>query len=155
MDVAPDCNTFTTTGFNLHDLPTIRAQVREAVLFHAQDKSFNLFPNAFVCSHCGDPHALTPEQIKNGLFRGPGQVDFVASLNEFLAAINGIPAADVGKDFTNGVSRRTEINIDQVINPPEIAEPEPVSEEVPEDPNMIVEDPNVNSNEPEVTANAS
>ena len=134
MTVAPNCNTFTTTGFNLQDLPKIRASVSEAVRLRAQDPSYTDFPSSFTCSHCGRDHALTPEEIRDGLFRGPGQVDFVASYNEYLAAINGIPAAEVGSGFTNGVATNADVEISRVINPVEVVDtpvdPDPVEEDL-------------------------
>lgn len=117
MTLTANCNTLTTNGFNLQDLPVIKAQVREAVLLHAQNNAVTNFPSQFNCSHCGNQHSLTPEEIRDGLFRGPGQVDFVASYNEYLATINGIPAAQLGAGFTNGISSGTDTEIDKVINP--------------------------------------
>lgn len=137
MTVVDNCNTFVTTGFNLQDLPTIRASVHEAVKLHAQDPSYVDFPNSFVCSHCNQAHALTPEEIRDGLFRGPGQVDFVASYNEYLAAIDGIPAAQVGSGFINGVATNADTEISRVINPAEVidtpVDPDPVEEDLSQD----------------------
>ena len=134
MTLVANCNPLTMNGFNLQDLPVIKAQVREAVLLHAQDNSYTGFPTQFNCSHCGNQHALTPEEIRDGLFRGPGQTDFVASYNEYLAAINGIPAASLGSGFTNGVSTSTDTEIDKVINPAAVintpVDPDPVAADV-------------------------
>lgn len=116
MTLNPNCNPLTMNGFNLQDLPVIKAQVREAVLLHAQTPGSTVYPTQFNCSHCGNQHSLTPEEIRDGLFRGPGQTDFVASYNEYLSAINGVPAASVGSAFTNGVSSTTDMEIDKVIN---------------------------------------
>lgn len=134
MSVVANCNTLITNGFNLQDLPKIKAQVREAVLLHAQDNSYTTFPDAFLCSHCGNSHALTPEEIRDGLFHGPGSTDLVASYNEFLATIDGIPAAEVGSDFTNGVASTTDLEIDKMINPDAVintpVDPNPVAADV-------------------------
>lgn len=134
MTLNPNCNPLTTNGFNLQDLPVIRQQVREAVLLHAQNSGYTNFPTQFNCSHCGNQHSLTPEEIRDGLFRGPGQVDFEASYNEYLAAINGIPAAQIGAGFTNGVSSTTDIEIAKVINAAAVintpVDPNPVAADV-------------------------
>lgn len=149
MTLNPNCNTLTTNGFHLEDLPAIRAQVMEAVKLHAQDNSYTNFPTQFNCSHCGNQHSLTPEEIRDSLFRGPGQVDFVASYNEYLAAINGIPAAQVGDGFTNSISSSTDTEISKVINPAEVintpVDPEPVAADVvtevaTDDHEIVVED---------------
>lgn len=134
MTTVPNCNTLITNGVNLQDLPSIMNSVREAVRLHAQDSSYNLYPNAFVCSHCGNAHSLTAEEIRDILFRGPGQVDFVATYNEFMALIAGIPASQPGSGFTNGVATNTELEVGHVIDPSLVintpVDPDPVEEAV-------------------------
>jgi len=115
MSLAEKCNTLITNDFHLADLPVIRERVREAVRLHAQDNSYDSFPEEFKCSHCGNEHALTPEEVKNALFTGPGQVDLVASSNEYMAILNKTPVASAGEDYNNGVSRSSSFNVAEVI----------------------------------------
>ena len=134
MAAKSSCNTLVTNGFHLEDLPKLKDRVREAVRLHAQDNSYKDFPNEFDCSHCGDNHPLTAEELRDALFRGPGQTDFVATYNEYMAMINGVPASSVGVDYTNGVSGNSDVEISSVINPLE-----PKGED-PEDPDPVEED---------------
>lgn len=137
MTLEANCNTLITNGVNLQDLPKIISLVREAVRLHAQDNSYQSYPTQFNCSHCGNEHSLTAEEIRDILFRGPGQVDFVATYNEFLALIAGIPASQPGSGFTNGVATNTESEIGHVINPSLVVntpiDPIPVEEDVVDD----------------------
>jgi hypothetical protein len=117
--VADSCNTFITTGFSLHDLPVIKERVREAVKLHAQDTSWNSFPTNFNCSHCGSEHALNSSEVKKALFDFPGRTDFVATYNEYMAMLDKVPVASIGKDYTNGISDGSNVDIVEMINPAE------------------------------------
>lgn len=147
MTLTANCNTLITNGVNLQDLPTIMASVREAVRLHAQDNTYQSYPTQFNCSHCGNQHSLTAEEIRDILFRGPGQVDFVATYNEFMALIAGIPASQPGSGFTNGVATNTESEIGHVVNPSLVVntptDPIPVEEDVTEDDEIVTADEKV------------
>lgn len=115
MSLADNCNTFITNGFHLEDLAPLRGRVRESVRLHAQDNSFKDFPSDFHCSHCNNSHPISPEGIKKALFEGPGQVDFMASNNEYLAMIEQVPVASLGDDYGNGTSRDTKFVVSELI----------------------------------------
>ena len=105
----PNCNTFVTTGFHLDDVTSLMGAVREAVKLYAQEGVPTL-PDRFVCSHCGNVHGLTAEEVRNALFNGPGSYDFVATYDEFLALL-GWPRTPED----NSVSGNSEIEISQLV----------------------------------------
>lgn len=117
MTLVDKCNTLITTGYSLLDLPKIKDRVREAVKMYAQDNTFNGFPTEFSCSHCGNEHELNPSEIKDALFKGPGADDFVASYNEHIATLKGVPAADVEGGFNQIDLENPNVEISRAMRP--------------------------------------
>lgn len=130
MKITEPCNTIITTGFNLHDIPTISDRVREAIRLKAQDPEYDGFPTSFACSHCNEEHSISQEAIQEVLFKGPGAYDFSATANEYLAMIKGVPASSIGLDESNSFVGSSSFDLSNIVDPSVIKEDAPQEEEV-------------------------
>jgi hypothetical protein len=122
---AAACNTFLTTGFHLNDLNQLKNAVFDAVRNYKASGERS-WPELFTCSHCGQPHSVSVEEIRNALFKGPGApLDFSAAYDEFAAILSGMPPADAGYGDLNGFNGNSDAEIAHVIDPslkPEVPE---------------------------------
>lgn len=123
--VSPDCGTFQSTGFHLSDLDQLKHLVRNAVLNFKENPELKHLPEYFLCSHCGLIHGLTPEEIHNALFTGPGAIDLAATFDEFKAILDGAPVAAAGVDLNNATSVSTDETFSNMIKP--VTETAPVT----------------------------
>jgi hypothetical protein len=113
----PPCPGFITNGFMLQDLDQVRALVYQAIRMYVQNPANNQLPNQFLCSYDNQYHALTPEEIRDALFHGPGAWDYVATYNELDGLINGTAAAAAGVGTFNGVSATSDAEFERIMTP--------------------------------------
>jgi hypothetical protein len=113
----PPCPGFITNGFMLQDLDQVRAAVYQAIRAYAASHANNQLPSQFLCSYDNQYHALTPEEIRDALFHGPGAWDYVATYNELDGLINGTAAAAAGVGVFNGVSSTSDAEFEQIMTP--------------------------------------
>jgi hypothetical protein len=115
--VAEACNTFLTTGFHLEDLNKLKTLVFDAVRNYKASGERN-WPGLYMCSHCNQQHSVSPESIRQALFKGPGApLDFSAAYDEFAAILSGMPAADAGYGDLNGFNGNSDAEISHIIDP--------------------------------------
>lgn len=132
------CSTYQTQGMHLEDKAPLKAKLFEAAKFFAQAaneeaKSFasSLFPEAFLCTHCGLWHSINWDELKSVLF-SPGGIDFSATMDEIKGILGFREASAAGKDWNNNVSAGSDVNVKEMISPTPEETPEPTPEGKPD-----------------------